>query len=72
MLLKVTNNIVCLGLGLILVICLTGCSAQSFKTGTAFEINENDSSQTDTTIENSLQSNGVSNPIVQTWGELIS
>jgi hypothetical protein len=39
---------------------------------TAFEINENDSSQTDTTIENSLQSNGVSNPIVQTWGELIS
>jgi preprotein translocase subunit SecD len=68
MLLKVTNNIVCLGLGLILVICLTGCSAQSFKTGTAFEINENDSSQTNTAIENSLRASGVSNPIVQTLG----
>jgi len=65
---KVTNNIVCLGLGLILVICLTGCSAQSFKTGTAFEINENDSSQTNTAIENSLRASGVSNPIVQTLG----
>lgn len=70
MLLKVINNIIiCLGLELILVICLTGCSAQPFKTGTAFEINENDSSQTNTTIENSLHASGVSNPIVQTLGE---
>ena len=47
---------------------VTTSSTQPFNTGTAFEINEIDSSQTDTTIANSLHASGVANPIVQTWG----
>jgi len=74
MLVKAKNNIlICLSLGLLAVICITGCSRQPLKTGIAFLIKP---SQTDSqvmtdiqsTIENRLHTNGISNPVVQILG----
>jgi preprotein translocase subunit SecD len=65
--LKLINIMICLSFGLLGLLCLTGCSTQSFEIGTAFEIHENDTSQTIGLINDNLHADGISNPIVQIW-----